>query len=429
MQQDAPKTDTAILVGLYEPGCLPSPQERLEELGALVSAAGGIAGPATWQPTKRAGSPRAAATWIGKGKVEEVAALVEASEATLVVFDAELSPAQIRNLEKELNCRVLDRSELILDIFAGRARSRAAVLQVELAQLEYTAPRLRGMWTHLARQAGAGGGIVGGRGPGEKQIEIDRRIVGRRVARLKEEIAGIQERRARVVQARQDFTVGLVGYTNAGKTTLLGALTGEGIGGEDALFATLDTLTRRWKLGDGLEVVLSDTVGFVRDLPHHLVASFRATLEEAIHADLRLHIIDAAHPLAVDQARAVRAVLDELDCDPERTQPVFNKVDRASTEALGELRRELPDAIEVSAVTGDGLDELRALVASRARVDWGEWSLTGELGNGRLQAWVHEHGRVRQESFDEDGWRARVALPRRLSHKLAELGATVTAAG
>lgn len=423
-EETEPREGGAILVGLYVPGCVPSPDERLEELGGLVAAAGAEVAGAVWQPGLKDGVPRSPATWIGKGKLEEVAAMVEQLDAGMVVFDSELSPAQIRNIEQELGTRVLDRSELILDIFAGRARTRAAVLQVELAQLEYTAPRLRGMWTHLARQAGAAGGIVGGRGPGEKQIEIDRRIVGRRVAKLKAEIAQIQERRARVVQSRGNFTVGLVGYTNAGKTTLLDALTGAGVGGEDALFATLDTLSRKWALGDGLDVVLSDTVGFVRDLPHHLVASFRATLEEAVHADLRLHVIDAAHPLVIDQMYAVRQVLEDLGCDPNLTVSVINKVDAADPGALAELRiAAQSDAqgapfphggvVEVSAVSGQGLESLVALVAGRAREGWVHIDVIEAAANGQLRAFAHEHGVVRGERFEESSWIAEVELPRR----------------
>ena len=405
-------TTSAILVGLYVPDTVPSPEQRLEELGSLVLAAGAEVVDQLWQPAARAGVPRDPATWIGKGKVEEVAERVQELGAKMAVFDSELSPAQIRNLEKGLGCRVLDRSELILDIFAGRARTRAAVLQVELAQLEYTAPRLRGMWTHLERQAGSSGGFVGSRGPGEKQIEIDRRIVGKRVARLKEEIAGIEARAARTVQSRSDFTVGLVGYTNAGKTTLMDALTGDGGGGEDALFATLDTRSRKWHV-DGMDVVLSDTVGFVRDLPHHLVASFRATLEEAVHADLRLHVIDASHPLAVDQARAVRKVLAELDCDPEQTLPVINKADVADPDAVGTLLREADGGIVVSAVSGQGIEELEAEVVRRARADWVRLSVDAGAGDGKLRAFLHEHGRVREESFDDADWHAEVELPRR----------------
>ncbi|MCO4769889.1 MAG: GTPase HflX [Deltaproteobacteria bacterium] len=434
MVDQEPREGGTILVGLYVPDCIPSPEDRLEELGSLVAAAGAEVAHAVWQPAHKPGVPRAAATWIGRGKVEEVAGLVERLDAGMVVFDAELSPAQIRNLEKELGTRVLDRSELILDIFAGRARTRAAVLQVELAQLEYTAPRLRGMWTHLARQAGSGAGFVGSRGPGEKQIEIDRRIVNRRVARLKGEITQIQRRRARAVKARNDFTVGLVGYTNAGKTTLLDALTGAGVGGEDALFATLDTLTRKWTVGDGLDVVLSDTVGFVRDLPHHLVASFRATLEEAVHADLRLHVIDASHPLAIDQMYAVRGVLEELECDPATTVSIINKVDAASPEALEDVRRAAElDAeggeflhggiIEVSAVTGSGLDDLRALVARRAREGWVRIDVEDDASNGRLRAYAHEHGTVRTERFDETSWIAEVELPSRLVSEFERLRA------
>jgi GTP-binding protein HflX len=247
-----------------------------------------------------------AATCVGKGKLEEIRQRADVYDAHVIVFDNDLSPSQIREIEAATSRKVIDRSELILDIFASRARTHEARLQVELAQLEYTAPRLRGMWTHLERIAGAAGGtgagIVGGigtRGPGESQIEIDRRLADHRVTLLKRKLAEIDQRKVREVRTRQDqYTASLVGYTNAGKSTLMNALTNAGTVTADRLFATLDTLTRRWDLGNGRYALLSDTVGFIRDLPHHLVASFRATLEEAIHADLLLHVVDAANPEA-----------------------------------------------------------------------------------------------------------------------------------
>ncbi|MGE3182760.1 MAG: GTPase HflX, partial [Phycisphaerae bacterium] len=289
--------------------------DPLAELAELALSAGAtVVGRVTQK--RRTLDP---ATALGKGKIEEIQMMAEALDADLIIFDFDLSPSQIREVENAVQRRVIDRSELILDIFAARARTHEARLQVELAQLEYTAPRLRGMWTHLERIAGAGGatgaGAVGGigtRGPGERQIEIDRRLVSQRVSFLKDQIAKIDRRKIRQVKARSEhFNVSMVGYTNAGKSTLLTRLTGAPAASRDRLFETLDTLTRRWDLGGGRHVLLSDTVGFIRDLPPLLVASFRATLEEAIHADLLLHVADASNPAWLEQSEAVETVLEQ----------------------------------------------------------------------------------------------------------------------
>jgi GTP-binding protein HflX len=293
----------AVIVGAYYGRDLAIADVLLDELESLVSAAGGQTVARLIQRFSHSRS-MTPATYIGSGKAQFLAELVEANEATVAVFDTELSPAQVRSLEEIVGCRVIDRSELILDIFASRARTRESRVQVELAQLQYTAPRLRGMWSHLERQAGTGGaGGMGLRGPGEKQIEIDRRIISKRLTRLRAELETIHKRRKREVNARvgRHFCVGLVGYTNAGKSTLLNSLTSADAYSADKLFATLDTKTRRWRLPGGINMMLSDTVGFVRDLPHQLVASFRSTLQEALEADLLLHVIDASHPQVAEQ--------------------------------------------------------------------------------------------------------------------------------
>ena len=260
----------------------------LEELEGLAEAAGTrVVG----KLTQRREAPDAT-TYLGKGKVEELAALAHAEMADVIIFDNDLSPGQTRNLEKATGLKVLDRTELILDIFASRAQTHEARLAVELAQLEYPMPRLKRMWTHLSRQ---GQGGVGLRGPGEKQLEVDRRLAEKRISDLRKQLRAIEHRRQREVAARRtQMTVSLVGYTNAGKSTLLNALTGADVFTKDLLFATLDTRTRRWQLPGWGPVLLSDTVGFIRDLPHHLIASFQATLEEARQANLLLHVADAS---------------------------------------------------------------------------------------------------------------------------------------
>ena len=415
-------TERAFLVGAYDDRDSFDPDLALDELASLVEAAGAVAVGRTYQ---RLGSSRSitAATYIGRGKASEVAALAEAHEAQVVVFDNELSPAQIRELEKVLGIKAIDRSELILDIFASRARTREAKKQVELAQLEYTAPRLRGMWTHLERQAGKGAAGLGTRGPGEKQIEIDRRIVGKRITKLKKELDSMHARKQREVRDRlaRGYCVGLVGYTNAGKSTLMNAVTTAETYAADQLFATLDTRTRRWRLPSGPQALLSDTVGFVRRLPHHLVASFRATLEETLGADLLLHVIDASHPQAAEQIAVVELVLEELECDLARILPVLNKVDVADPDAVAVLRARLPNAVVVSAVAKLGLDELCAAVCERRHEAWVHLSVRSSAGNGKLLAFARAHAAIVSERFEDDVWIAELELPRQQLPRLRAL--------
>lgn len=421
-----------MLVGVILPGAErgQTRYDPLAELAALAKAAGAeIAGRLIQKRTKIC-----AGTYIGHGKAEELAGYVQEKEADVVIFDNDLSPSQIRELEEHLKHRVIDRTELILDIFASRARTEAARLQVELAQLEYTAPRLRGMWTHLERIAGAGGatgaGAVGGigtRGPGERQIEIDRRLVEKRVSFLRRQLAAIDKRKLREVRSRRDhFTISLVGYTNAGKSTLMNVLTGAGAYVADKLFATLDTKTRRWDLGDGQTVLLSDTVGFVRDLPHHLVASFKATLEEVVHSDLLLHVVDAASPDSPGQIRAVEVVLSEIGCHETPVLMVLNK-----TDAVGEnsgihvLRLRLPEAVEVSAARGEGVDVLADRVRRQVQSRYVRLTIDSEAANGRLLAYLRKYGRLLGQEYRDSRVRLDVRLPPAEVQRVIDLGGVV----
>jgi GTP-binding protein HflX len=387
-----------LVCGVLFPGQPPEHDGPLSELRALLEAAG--AEPVGHGTVQRKPLPDPG-TLMGMGKVEEIAREVELLEPDAVAVDNDLTPGQIRNLEKAWKIRVLDRSEVILDIFARRARTRQARLQVELAQAQYLLPRLKRMWTHLERNEGA----IGTRGPGETQLETDKRLLRKRVLDLRRELAEIEQRRLREVRSRSDqFTVGLVGYTNAGKSTLLNRLTGSEELAADMLFATLDTRTRQWRLGDGRTVLLSDTVGFLQRLPHHLVASFHATLEEAIHADLLLHVVDASHPDAASQLAAVEAVLDSIAPTHRNELLVFNKVDALgdslAVQMLGrELRHEI---VQVSARTGEGLERLVAAVARRLDARSARVELEIDVTDGRTIAMVRRVASILEEELIED---------------------------
>ncbi len=387
--------ESAILVGILLPDRAVN-GTPLEELDGLADAAGvRVVGRLTQRREKLHG-----ATCMGSGKVAELATLAAASDADVIIFDNELSPAQTRNLEKATDTKVLDRSELILDIFASRARTHEARLAVELAQLEYSMPRLKRMWTHLSRQKNG----VGLRGPGEKQLEVDRRLIVKRISDLRRELKGIQRRKEREVAGRRGvMTVSLVGYTNAGKSTLLNSLTGADVFTEDALFATLDTRTRRWHLPGWGPVLLSDTVGFIRDLPHHLIASFKATLEEAMQADLLLHVADASSPAAAEQITAAYKVLKEIGIEEKDTILVLNKIDAMPDRLrLEGLLGKYPGAVAISAQSGEAMAKLSAAVSdalSRTFLD-----LDVEMGveNGRLLAYLAAHGEILSKQYHDD---------------------------
>ncbi len=406
-----------------------SRSDPLSELRALAETAGVL--PVGQLIQNRQGMD--GRTCLGKGKIQELVAVVRELRAAVVIFDHDLSPSQLRNIEKELCCKVIDRSELILDIFANRASSRAAQLQVEIAQLEYTAPRLRAMWSHLGQVTGGSPMGVGTRGPGEQQIEIDRRLVSRRIVALKRELSEVQARKTREVQARraEHFTVGIVGYTNAGKSTLFNALTQGGAFANDKLFATLQTRTEAWNLGGGNAVMLSDTVGFIQRLPHHLVASFRATLEETVHAHLLLLVVDAADVDSPAQLATVREVLDGIGAKGQPRIVVLNKLDkleaenRSPSESLRSLKEwsvKEPSSFALSALTRDGFDDLRARVRQELLGEIREVTVSIPMRDGRAVDYLEARATVVSREYDETNAILLVQLARRHVEHLIAMG-------
>lgn len=399
-------SESAILVGVHLADSPDLAEEPLAELAGLVESAGAHVVGRLYQ-RREAPTP---SSYLGKGKLEQLKQLVEATEADVVVFDNDLSPAQVRNLEEAAKAKVLDRTELILDIFSTRAQTHEARLAVELAQLEYSLPRLKRMWTHLSRLKMG----VGMRGPGEKQLETDRRLVEKRIADLKRDLEKVLHRKEREVAARGDhMTVSIVGYTNAGKSTLLNKLTDAGVYAKDQLFATLDTRTRQWRLPGWGPVLLSDTVGFIRDLPHRLIASFKATLEEARQADLLLHVADASSPSAADQVRAVYAVLKELGIEEKDTLLVLNKADAADETALNLLESHYPGSVRISARTGAGLDRLTHAVSDALSREFVEADVVTSVGNGRLLAYLAKHGEILSRTFTDERVTVHCRVPRK----------------
>jgi GTP-binding protein HflX len=386
--------------------------DPLEELRGLATTAGALVVGGITQKRQHIHP----GTYIGKGKVAELQEQAEAADADVIIFDNDLSAPQGRNLEKATSLKVLDRSELILDIFATRARSIESRLQVELAQLEYSMPRLKNMWTHLGRIKGG----IGLRGPGETQLEEDRRLVTLRIRDLKDRLVEVQARKEReVFSRREEHTVSLVGYTNAGKSTLMNALTGAGVLAEDKLFSTLDTRTRQWHLKDWGRVLLSDTVGFIRDLPHHLIASFKATLEEARQARLLLHVVDASNEAAEEQIKAVNAVLRELGCGHKAMLLVLNKVDQlAEPSRLHVLMKHHPHSVAVSAATGRGLDDLRDAVIEALGADFADAEVVTGAANGRVLSYLSAHAEIEHQRYEDSVVKIRCRLPRHLLHHI-----------
>ena len=404
--------ENVIAVGLILPKLPPTvAEEHLEELTKLIESGGGSV---IRKVFAKRGAPDPG-TYIGKGKAEEVKSLAEKHEVSLIVFDDDLSPAQVRNLEKLIGRRVIDRSALILDIFVGRARTREAKTQVELAQLEYMLPRLTRAWSHLERQAGgAGGGAK--RGVGETQLELDRRIVRTRIAKLKEELQRIEKNRETQRKSREAvFTVALVGYTNAGKSTLFNRLTSGDAMAMDKLFATLDAKTQKIAFEMPRKTIVVDTVGFIRKLPHHLVASFRSTMEEAVAADLVLHVIDASHPQYDEQRDVGEQVLADLGVDSGRVFEVYNKSDRV--EEHFDMRRR--NAIVVSALTGHNIERLVEMIRDREREGGELMHLQIPHTDSRTLARLHEIAEMHEQSSGDEAVSVTAWVPADSVHAFA----------
>lgn len=397
--KEGEEKERAVLAGVLLPDRPKSYLEPLEELAHLADTAGAVVVDRVVQRRDRPD----ARTFLGTGKAKELGGLMKGLDASLLIVDHDLSPSQSRNLEKIVEGRVIDRTELILDIFVRRARSAMARTQVELAQMEYALPRLRRLWTHLNREVGTGKAGIGVRGPGEKQIETDRRLVRKRIRDLRHELKEMQAHRVRQTHARHKyFSACLVGYTNAGKSTLLRALTGADVFVQDRLFATLDTTTRAWEIAKGRKIFLSDTVGFIRDLPHHLVSSFLATLEEAREADVLLHVIDAADPDAEDHVDIVEETLSAIGAGGVPRITVLNQMDRVTDPVqVRILEDRLPRAVRTSARTGEGIEELRDAVHAYVTRRHLDLQIEADPGNGRLLAHLREWGEVRDVSYPD----------------------------
>jgi GTP-binding protein HflX len=417
LSADTDARERVVIVGVQLDGAgAGDAEEHLDELEALVRSAGGEVVGRILQRRPRPDP----ATFVGRGKVAEVSDEVRAANADTVVFDEELSPAQLRNLEEQISGKVIDRTILILDIFAQRARSAEGRKQVELAQLVYGLPRLRGWGEALSRIGGASGGggrrggggraPIGTRGPGETQLEVDRRRIQRRILKLKRELKDLRKKRALSRKQREESVpnIAIVGYTNAGKSTLLNYLTNAGVAVEDRLFSTLDPTARRLRLPNRGSVVMSDTVGFIRKLPHGLVEAFASTLEHVGGADLLVHVVDASHPDPSADAVAVDEVLAEIGATEVPRVLALNKVDELQPAARERIRERFTDGVAISALTGEGVDDLLGLIADRIEGRTVEVEALVPYAQGTLLARLHDAGRVASADHEADGVRVRV---------------------
>ncbi len=410
------RTSRAFLVGAeLKAGSAADVRESLAELAELATTAGAeIVG----EGIQKLESP-SPATFIGKGKAEEFAALCRQNTVDTVVFDDELSPAQSRNLEKIFACRVMDRTALILEIFSQRARTREGKLQIELAQLEYLLPRLTRFWSHLSRQRGSTGSIGG---EGESQLESDRRKIQERIEKIESELDTVRRQRETQRAGRQRANwplASIVGYTNAGKSTLLNKLTGAGVLAENKLFATLDPTTRRLRLPTNQNVLLTDTVGFIKKLPHGLVEAFKATLEEVVRADLLVHVVDISHPQAQEQIDAVNTVLLEIGAADKPVLMVFNKIDQLSGTVSGAMREKYPHAVCISARTGEGIEPLLAEIGTQLRPVREFLDLRVPQEQAAVIARVHAVGQVVESRYSGKNARFKVRIPPHLVDEFA----------
>ena len=401
------RLERVVLVGVWTEGTVEDAENSMAELALLAETAGSEVLEALYQRRQRPDP----ATYVGRGKVEDLAEIVRLTGADTVVCDGELAPGQLRNLEDRLKVKVVDRTALILDIFAQHAKSREGQAQVELAQLSYMKQRLRGWGGNLSRQAGgrvAAGAGIGGRGPGETKIETDRRRINTKIAKLRRDLKHMRGTRETMRQDRRRNaipSVAIAGYTNAGKSSLLNRLTGAGVLVEDSLFATLDPTTRRTTTADGRVFTMSDTVGFVRHLPHQLIEAFRSTLEEVAEADLLLHVVDGSHPDPEGQLAAVREVLAEIGASDVPELVVINKADLADPLVIARLRQREPHSVVVSARTGEGIAEARAVVEGELPRPAVEFAALLPYSRGDLLDQLHKHGEIASLEHTGDGTR------------------------
>jgi GTPase len=413
----------AMLVSVYKgPAQRAVCEEHLEELALLAKTLGvEVVDKIPCQVRKFNAS-----TFITEGKLAELIERAHAIKANLVIFDDEISPGQQRNLETQFKIPVIDRTEVIVGVFAQRAHTKEARLQVELAQVKYQAPRLKRMWTHLSRQAGTAGGGAGGgaylKGEGEKQIEIDRRILKRQIEQLQKEINDVKAIRDTQRSAREKTAIpvfSIIGYTNAGKSTLLNALTGAGVFVEDKLFATLDTTTRKYNLNNNQDILLIDTVGFIRKLPHLLVAAFKSTLEEALYADILIHLIDASHPMAEEQAETTYEVLKELNAEEKPIITVLNKIDLCSDRAiLDRMRIKYRKTLAISALHQTGFEDLQELMIQEISKQRRIVHLKIPQSEYHLVSEVIRLGQILNQDYEENDVVLKVSIPVALAGKL-----------
>lgn len=386
------REERTLLVGVYGPETARiQAEEYLDELALLTNTAGG----STVDKVLQNRTQPDPSTYVGKGKLRELSQMRAAQNIDTIIFDDDLSPTQIRNVEKQTKAKVLDRSGLILDIFAGRAKTAAAKTQVELAQLQYLLPRLTRFWSHLSRQQGG----IGTRGPGETQIETDRRLVDKRIATLKEKLEKLDQQRKTQRKGRSGMIrVSLVGYTNAGKSTLMNALTDTKVLAEDRLFATLDSTVRKFSL-ENYDVLLSDTVGFIRKLPHNLIESFKSTLDEVRESDILLHVVDASANVIEDYIEVVEETLEDLQVFEKKTLMVFNKVDNVKPGLIAELKAAYPDAIFISAERGIGLDKLENSIQELIEEDFVTRTMQIPVAKYEGVAFIHRVANIHSERY------------------------------